>query len=99
MLNEFLWPLHFGHFRMLVFGLYKDNNSHGLEGWAPTNRFNHINKIAETTRADRPKSVHNRCEIEVLVTFCVVTFLNFMVWLRITDEGSVPEISSYGPYY
>ena len=38
-------------------------------------RFNHTSGVADAILADRPKSVCNRCVIDVLVAFCVVTFL------------------------
>ena len=39
------------------------------EGWDPVNWFNHTSWVAIVTPTDRPKSVRNRCVIEV---FCVV---------------------------
>ena len=35
------------------------------EGWDPVNRFNHTCSVAIVTPTDRPKSVRNRCVIEV----------------------------------
>ena len=37
--------------------------------WDPVNRFNHTSWMAVVTPTDHPKSVHNRCVIEV---FCGV---------------------------
>ena len=50
------------------------------EGWDPVNRFNHASRVAIVTPTDRPKSVRNRCEIEVLVAFfcCHVAFWIFL---------------------
>ena len=50
------------------------------EGWDPVNRFNHTSWLAIVTPTDRPKSVRNRCVIEVFggvyVSCC---FLGFTV--------------------
>ena len=35
------------------------------EVWDPVNRFNHTSRVAIVTLTDRPKSVCNRCVIEV----------------------------------
>ena len=45
------------------------------EGWDPVNRFNHASWLAVAAPTYRPKSARNRCAIEVLVGFCVVTLL------------------------
>ena len=46
------------------------------EGWDPVNRFNHTSWVAIVTPADRPKSVRNRCVIEVFGgVLCVFTLL------------------------
>ena len=46
------------------------------EGWDPVNWFNHTSWVAIVTPADRPKSVRNRCVIEVFGgVLCVVTLL------------------------
>ena len=37
--------------------------------------FNHTSWVAIVTQTDGPKSVRNRCVIEVLWRFCVVTLL------------------------
>ena len=39
------------------------------EGWCLVNRFNHTSWVVIVTPTDRPMSVRNRCEIEVLVVF------------------------------
>ena len=54
------------------------------EGWVPVNRFNHTSWVAVATPTDRPKSVCNRCVIEVfggvfVLTFC---FLEFSLGVR-----------------
>ena len=47
-----------------------------LEGWALVNRFNHTSGVTAVTPIDRPKSVCNRCVIEVFGgVFYVVTML------------------------
>ena len=43
------------------------------EGLYPVNRFNHTIWVAIVIPVDRPKSVRNRCVIEVWWRFCVVT--------------------------
>ena len=50
-------------------------------GWDPVNRFNHTSWVAVVTPTDRPKSVGNRCVIEVLVAClcCQVAFFDFAV--------------------
>ena len=55
--------------------LTKETNE-PLGGWDPVNRFNHTSRVAIVTQADRPKSVRNRCVIEVFGgVLCVVTLL------------------------
>ena len=44
------------------------------DGWDPVNWFNHTSFVAIATPTDRPKSVRNRCVIEV---FCGVFVLSF----------------------
>ena len=86
-------PLRFSW--LLVLGLYKEDYLqifkyvsfwlHGFcgkwEGWDPVNRFNHTSWVAIVTPTDRPKSVHNRCVIEVFGGVFVLTrcFLDFSV--------------------
>ena len=50
------------------------------EGWDPVNQFNHTSLVAIVTPTDRPKSVHNRCVIEVLLAFlcCRIAFWVFL---------------------
>ena len=50
------------------------------EGWALVNQLNHISGIIPGTSTDRPKSVRNRCVIEVLVAFFILSrcFLDFL---------------------
>ena len=52
-----------------------------LEGWDPVNRFNHTSWVAIVTPTDRPKSVRNRCVIEVFGGVFVLSccFLGFSV--------------------
>ena len=87
-----LWPLRLSW--LLVLGLYKEDNLqsfkcvsfwlHGFlgkwEGWDPVNRFDHTSWVAFVAPADRPKSVRNRCEIEVFGGVVVLSrcFLNFL---------------------
>ena len=53
------------------------------QGWDPVNRFNHTSWVAIVTPTDRPKSVRNRCVIEILVPFYVVTlFFGFFFGCR-----------------
>ena len=54
------------------------------EGCALVNRFIHASAMAVITPTDRPKSVHNRCVVEVLVAFlcCHVAFWIFFVDVR-----------------
>ena len=35
------------------------------EGWDPVNQFNHTSWMAVVTPTDRPKSVSNRCVLEI----------------------------------
>ena len=53
------------------------------EGWALVNRFNHTSGVTVVTPIDRPKSVRNRCVIEILVAClcCRVAFWIFC-WCR-----------------
>ena len=48
-------------------------------GWAPVYRCNHTSWVAVVTSTDRPKSVRNRCVIELFVALCchfaLLTFL------------------------
>ena len=54
------------------------------EGWAPVNRFNHTSWLAIVSPTDRPKSVRNRCVIEVFggVYVLLRCFWGFSVGLR-----------------
>ena len=54
------------------------------EGWDPVNRFNHTSWVAIVTPTDRPKSVRNRCVIEVFGGIFVLwrCFLYFSVGVR-----------------
>ena len=49
------------------------------EDWDPVNWFNHTSWVAIVTPTDRPKSVRNRCVIEVFGGVCVLSrcFLGF----------------------
>ena len=49
--------------------------------WDPVNRFNHTSWVAIVTLTDRPKSVRNRCVIEVFGGVFVLSrcFLDFFV--------------------
>ena len=50
------------------------------EGWDPVNRFNQTSWAAVIAPTDRPKSVHNRCVIEVFGGVFVLSccFLDFL---------------------
>ena len=52
------------------------------EGWDSVKPFNHNSWVDVVTPIYRPKSVRNRCVIEVLVTFwcCHFAFLSFL-WM------------------
>ena len=52
-------------------------------GWNPVNRFNHTSWVGVITPTDRPKSVRNRCVVEVLVAFlcCHVVFFFIFIFL------------------
>ena len=51
------------------------------ESWDPINRFNNTSLLAIVTPTDRPKSVRNRCVIEVFSGIFVLSccFLNLSV--------------------
>ena len=83
-----LRPLHFGW--LWVLNLHKEDylqifkcvsfSFHDFcsqwEGWVPVNRFNHTSWMTFVTPTDRPKSVHNRCVVEVFGgVVCIVTLL------------------------
>ena len=54
----------------------------------PVNRFNHTSRMDVVTPTDRPKSVRNRCVIEVLVTFfCCELVVEFFVGIRAFVTG------------
>ena len=87
---RFLWPLRLGW--MLVWCLYKEVYlqifkcvSFWLHGccreWevGPVNQVNHTSWVAVVTPTDRPKSVRNRCLIELFVALFVLSlpFWNF----------------------
>ena len=49
----------------------------------PVNGFNHTSEMTAVTPTDRPKSVRNRCVIEVLVAFlCCPLLFEFFCWHR-----------------
>ena len=59
---------------------------------ARVNRFNHINRVAVVTPTGRPKSVRNRCVIEVF--FLVFLCCHFAFWIFFVDIGAfVIELS------
>ena len=54
----------------------------GLEGWALVNRFNHTSLVTAVTPTHRPKSIRNRCVIEVfgdvfMLSRCILFFFFF----------------------
>ena len=67
-----------------------------LEGWDPGNRFNHTSWVAIVTPTDRPKSVWNRCVIEVFGCFFMLSrcFLDFSVGVGAFVIG-LSQISSF----
>ena len=90
-------PLHF--IWLLVLGLCKEDYLqmfkcvsfwlHGFcgywEGWDPVHRFKHTSWVAVVAPTDRPKSVRNRCVIEVFGGVCVLSrflfyFFSVGVW-------------------
>ena len=90
--TRFLWSVRFGWLLVLnLFFLQKFKCVpfwvHGFcgkwEGCVPVNRFNHTSWITVGTPTDRPKSVCNRCVIEVLVAFlCFKLVVEFSVGIR-----------------
>ena len=49
----------------------------------PVNRFNHTSWVDVVTPTDRPKSVRNRCVIEVFGGVCVLSFgFRISCWYR-----------------
>ena len=54
------------------------------EGWALVNRFNHTSGVAVVNPTDRPKSVRNRCVVEVFGRVFVFSrcFLNLSLGVR-----------------
>ena len=64
-------------------------------GWDSVNRFHHTSWMAVVTPMDRPKSVSNRCVIDVLGAFlyCHVAFLDFYVHVGAFVMG-LSQISS-----
>ena len=71
-----------------------------MEGWHPVNRFNHTSWVAVVTPTDRPKSVRNRCVIEVFMAClcCRVAFLDFSVGVGAFVIG-LSQISSFFSSY
>ena len=70
--------------------------------WALVNRFNHISGVADETQTDRPKSVRNRCVIEVfggvfVMLRCFLDFsrgvMAFVIWLSKISYSIVRSIS------
>ena len=90
--TTFLWLLRFDW--LLVLSLNKEDYLqifrcvsfwlHGCcgswEGWTLVNRFNNIIWVTVITPTDRPKSVRNRCVMEVMMAFlcCHVAFWIFL---------------------
>ena len=58
-----------------ITSIYASITKLSSEGWVPVNRFNHTSWMT-CNPTDRPKSVRNRCVIEVLVEFvcCPLVF-------------------------
>ena len=103
---QHFYDLHFGW--MLVISLYKEDYLQVLhmcsliircgycDGCVPVNRFNNTSGMTVVTPSDRPKSVRNLCEIEVLVAFlyCHVGFFYFTVGVGAFVIG-LSHISSF----
>ena len=72
------------------------------EGWDPANRFNHTSWVAIVTPTGRPKSVRNRCVIEVFGGVCSLaqcfTFKGFSVGVGAFVIG-LSQISSFFSIY
>ena len=66
------------------------------KGWDPLNRFNHTKWVAIVTQTDRPKSLRDRCVIEVFGGFRVLwsCFLDFSVDVGAFVIG-LSQISSF----
>ena len=59
-------------------------------------RFNHTSRVAVVTPTERPKSVRNRCVIEVFSSvFCVVTLLFRFFWGVGAFVIGLSQISSF----
>ena len=67
-----------------------------VEGWDPVNRFNHTSWVVIVTPTDRPKSVRNRCVIDVFGGVFVFSccFLDFSVGVGAFVIG-LSQISSF----
>ena len=100
-----LWH-RFVHGLTKMLGLYKEDYLqifkcvsfwlHELwDGWDPLNRFNHTSLVAIVDPTDRPKSVLNRCVIEVFCGVFVLSrsFLDFSVGVGVFVIG-LSRISS-----
>ena len=64
--------------------------------WDPVTWFNHTSWVAIVTSTDRPKSIRNRCVIEVFGGVCVLShcFLGFFVGVGAFVIG-LSQISSF----
>ena len=69
------------------------------EGWALINCFNHTNWVTAVTPTDRPKSVRNRCVIEVFGGVFMLSrcFLDFSVGVGAFVIG-LSQNSSFFPF-
>ena len=67
-----------------------------LGGWDPVNRFNDTSWVTIVTQTDRPKSVRNRCVIEVFGGVFVLSrcFLNCSIGVGAFVIG-LSQISSF----
>ena len=87
-LYRFLWPLRLG--RLLVCCLYKEvyvqilnvcsfdyTAFSGSGKVGPVNQVNHTSWVAVVTPTDRPKSVRNRCVIELFMALFVLSLCPF----------------------
>ena len=73
------------------------NSCGELEGWDQVKQFSHTRWVALVTHTDRPKSVRNRCVIEIFGGVCVLSrcFLGFSVGVRsfVIELGQISSFS------
>ena len=66
----------------------------------PVNQINHTSWVAVVTPTDRPKSVRNRCVIELFVALFVLSLCPFDisvgVWAFVIGLSQISSLLSYG---